>query len=338
MLTNKTFFITGGTGSFGKKFIQKICQTYSPKSIVVYSRDELKQYELMQTAKENNLPIQFVLGDVRDLDRLRRAMKGSDIVIHAAALKHVPAAEQNPVEFIRTNVLGAHNVIEASLDNEIEKVVALSTDKACNPINLYGATKLAADKLFVSAGTRSKELGTIFSVVRYGNVIGSRGSVIPFFMHQAKKSVLPITDARMTRFLITLSQGVDLVFTALDRQVGGEIFIPKIPSMNIMDIASVVAPGVPTEFVGIRPGEKLHEVMISEDDARCTLDFGSYYAILAQERFQEVQLMSKDTAKLVRENFRYSSDANEEIMTRDTLERLLGQFELKGHELVTKVD
>jgi UDP-N-acetylglucosamine 4,6-dehydratase (inverting) len=334
-LNDKTIFITGGTGSFGSKFIDMTCREFKPRKVIVFSRDELKQYEMMQWVKETGFPVQFVMGDIRDRDRVRRAMTGAEVVIHAAALKHVPAAEANPFEFVRTNIVGSHNIIESALDCKVQRVVALSTDKACNPVNLYGATKLAADKLFVAAGAKAADHGTTFSVVRYGNVIGSRGSVIPFFMHQAHKKMIPITDPGMTRFLITLNDGVNLVWRALEMQKGGEIFVPKIPSMGIMDLAEVVAPDVPKHVVGIRPGEKLHEVMISEDDARCTVDAGSYYAILPTEAHAEKMSKAAGIAR-VPENFRYSSDNNKEWMTRAQLKSILDKFELRGHELVNR--
>jgi UDP-N-acetylglucosamine 4,6-dehydratase len=328
MFNNKVIFLTGGTGSFGKKFIEMVCVNYNPTQIIVYSRDELKQYEMMQWVSKKQFPVSFKLGDVRDVERLRRCMFGSNYVIHAAALKHVPAAEDNPFEFIKTNVLGAQNVIEASLDCGIEKVIALSTDKACNPINLYGATKLAADKLFVAAGTRHHS--TKFGVVRYGNVIGSRGSVIPFFMNQISKGVIPITDERMTRFLITLEQGVKLVFSALELLNGGEIYIPKIPSMNIIDLADIVAPGVPKKIIGIRPGEKLHEVMISEDDARLTIERDNSFVVYSASKMPK----NLEDYKIVKDQFRYASDTNPHFMTKDELHNLLKNFELRGHELI----
>ncbi len=330
MINNKIIFLTGGTGSFGKKFIKMANEYYSPKKIIVYSRDELKQYEMMQFVEQKKYPVLFRIGDVRDGERLRRCMIGSDYVIHAAALKHVPAAEVNPYEFIKTNILGAQNVIEAALDCSVEKVIALSTDKACNPINLYGATKLAADKLFVAAGTHQATVK--FGVVRYGNVIGSRGSVIPFFMNQMHTGRISITDKRMTRFLITLEQGVNLVFHALKNLSGGEIYIPKIPSMNIMDIAEVIAPGVEKNIIGIRPGEKLHEVMISEDDARLTIEERENFIVYPAAKSIQNTL---DT-KFVPEQFRYASDTNSQVMANEELRELLQRFELKGHELVYK--
>lgn len=330
MFDNKIIFLTGGTGSFGKKFIEMVCKNYNPSQVIVYSRDELKQYEMMQWVYKNQFPVSFKLGDVRDAERLRRCMLGSHYVIHAAALKHVPAAEDNPYEFIKTNVLGAQNVIEASLDCGIEKVIALSTDKACNPVNLYGATKLAADKLFVAAGSHYNS--TKFGVVRYGNVIGSRGSVIPFFMNQINRGIIPITDERMTRFLITLEQGVKLVFSALNSLSGGEIYVPKIPSMNIIDIADVVAPGIVKKVIGIRPGEKLHEVMISEDDARLTIERENFYIVYSASKMPK----NLDDIKIVKDQFRYASDTNPHFMTKDELRELLSSFELRGHELISR--
>lgn len=279
MFDNKSVLITGGTGSFGKQFVRSILAKYKPKRVVIYSRDELKQFEMQQ---EFNAPaMRFFIGDVRDRERLLQAMRGIDYVIHAAALKQVPAAEYNPMECIKTNIHGAENVINAAIENRIEKVIALSTDKAANPINLYGATKLASDKLFVAANNIAGSRNTRFSVVRYGNVVGSRGSVVPLFRKLISEGAkeLPITDPRMTRFWITLQQGVDFVFKNFERMYGGEIFVPKIPSVRIVDLAASMAPDLPIKVIGIRPGEKLHEIMCPMDDSHLTLEFHDHYVI-----------------------------------------------------------
>lgn len=315
-LNGKVILVTGGTGSFGRRFIETVLSRYSPRKVIVYSRDELKQSEMQIDYAERFGPekmgaMRFFLGDVRDRERLSLAVRGVDIVIHAAALKQVPAAEYNPSECIHTNVLGAENVVWACLANRVKQVVALSTDKACNPINLYGATKLASDKTFVAANNLSGDIGTRFAVVRYGNVVGSRGSVIPFFQRLLQRGAedLPITDVRMTRFLITLAEGVDFVLSSLDGMHGGEIFVPKIPSMKITDIAEAIAPGMPTRVVGIRPGEKLHEMMISADDARNTVDLGDRYAI--EPAFVEYTREPLAGAKIA-DDFSYASDSNTE--------------------------
>ena len=279
MLDSKSILVTGGTGSFGRKFVSMLLERYTPRRLVVYSRDELKQYEMQQVFKQSCM--RYFLGDVRDRSRLTQAMRGVDLVIHAAALKQVPAAEYNPMECIKTNIYGAENVIHAALANEVQQIIALSTDKAANPINLYGATKLASDKLFVAANNMAGGHPTIFSVVRYGNVVGSRGSVVPFFKKLVVQGSdhLPITDTRMTRFWITLKQGVDFVLKNVERMHGGEIFIPKIPSVRIVDLATAMAPEMAQKVVGIRPGEKLHEVMCPSDDSHLTLEFDDHYVI-----------------------------------------------------------
>lgn len=279
MFTNKCVLITGGTGSFGKRCIKTLLKQYKPKRLIVYSRDELKQFEMQQEFSHESL--RYFIGDVRDKDRLLMAMRGVDYVIHAAALKQVPAAEYNPMECIRTNIHGAENVIQASLDCGVQKVMALSTDKAANPINLYGATKLCSDKLFVAANNLAGERSTRFAVVRYGNVVGSRGSVVPFFRDLIKKGAteLPVTDVRMTRFWITLQQGVDFVLTNFKRMRGGEVFVPKIPSVRVADLAKALAPNLPIKIIGIRPGEKLHEIMCPLDDNHLTLEFDDHYVI-----------------------------------------------------------
>ena len=277
--------ITGGTGSFGKAFIASVLQRFPDISrIVVYSRDELKQWELQQLYPADEFPqLRFFLGDVRDRDRLRRALEGIDTVVHAAALKQVPAAEYNPMEFINTNVLGAENIVQACFDTEVKRVVALSTDKAAAPINLYGATKLCSDKLFIAANNIKGQRNLCFSVVRYGNVMGSRGSVIPFFLEKAKTGVLPITDPSMTRFNISLVEGVDMVLWSLENALGGEIFVPKIPSYGITDVAEAIGPSCEKPIIGIRPGEKIHEEMITESDSVSTIDLGNYYALLPSD-------------------------------------------------------
>ena len=279
---NSRILITGGTGSFGRAFIARLLNRFPDISrIVVYSRDELKQWELQQLFPQTQYPqLRFFLGNVRDRDRLRRALEGIDTVIHAAALKQVPAAEYNPIEFINTNVLGAENVVQACLDTDVKRVVALSTDKAAAPINLYGATKLCSDKLFIAANNIKGYRDLRFSVVRYGNVMGSRGSVIPFFINKAKSGVLPITDPSMTRFNISLAEGVDMVLWSLENALGGELFVPKIPSYRITDVAEAVGPSCKKPIIGIRPGEKIHEEMITESDSFTTIDLGPYYAIL----------------------------------------------------------
>ncbi len=314
MLNNKTILITGGTGSFGKRFVKTILARYAPKKVIIYSRDELKQFEMGQ--KFNAPCMRYFIGDVRDQARLIQAMDGVDYVIHAAALKHVPVAEYNPMECIKTNIYGAENVIQAALACEVEKVIALSTDKAANPINLYGATKLASDKLFVAANNMVGRRKTRFSVVRYGNVVGSRGSVVPFFQNLLNEGVteLPITDERMTRFWITLQEGVDFVIKNFARMHGGEIFIPKIPSATILDLAKAMAPDLPIKIIGIRPGEKLHEVMCPFDDSHLTLDFHDHFVIKPSISFAlEVDYAHNnclETGEPVKSGFEYSSGTN----------------------------
>ena len=318
MLNNKTILITGGTGSFGKQFTKTILERYSPKKIIIYSRDELKQYEMAQTF--NAPQMRYFIGDVRDQPRLTQAMDGVDYVIHAAALKHVPVAEYNPLECIKTNVYGAENVIHAALACGVERVIALSTDKAANPINLYGATKLASDKLFVAANNMAGHRKTRFSVVRYGNVMGSRGSVIPFFQKLLREGAteLPITDPRMTRFWITLQQGVDFVINNFQRMHGGEIFVPKIPSATVTALAEALAPGVPQKIIGIRPGEKLHEVMCPQDDSHLTLGFHDHYVIKPTISFAvPVDFALNNLGEQgtpVPEGFEYSSGTNSDFI------------------------
>jgi UDP-N-acetylglucosamine 4,6-dehydratase/5-epimerase len=315
-MRGKTVLVTGGTGSFGRHFINTLLQ-HEPKKIIVFSRDELKQFEMSKTLPDDR--VVFFVGDVRDRDRLYRAFSDVDYVVHAAALKQIPSCEYNPFEAIKTNVLGAQNVIEAAIDRGVQKVVALSTDKAANPINLYGATKLCSDKLFVAGNAYSGGKGTRFSVVRYGNVVGSRGSVIPFFRSIKDSGRIPITDPRMTRFWITLDGAVELVFKAFDRMQGGEIFVPKIPSMKITDLAEAVAPDCKMEIVGIRPGEKLHELMIPEDDARRTLDAGDYFIIQPEFNWWN----GEHKGKSLPEGFVYSSDNNTEWLSVEELTEII---------------
>ncbi len=318
MLERSSILVTGGTGSFGNTFIPMTLAKYNPKKIIVFSRDEMKQWDMAKKF-EGDARIRFFIGDVRDKDRLYRALDGVDYVVHAAATKIVPTAEYNPFECVKTNVIGAMNLIDACIDKGIKRVVALSTDKASSPINLYGATKLASDKLFVSGNSYAGEHGTRFGVVRYGNVMGSRGSVIPFFMSIKDKGVLPITDERMTRFMISLEQGVELVWHAFDDMIGGEVYVKKIPSMNITDIARVVAPEARHEIVGIRPGEKLHEQMIGVEDAPYTYEYAAHFKILpAINGWSDDPARIKD-GRRVAEGFSYTSDTNADWMDPDTL-------------------
>ncbi len=313
MFRDSTILITGGTGSFGKKFVRMTLDQYQPKSIIIFSRDEMKQWDMAENYRDDSR-VNFIIGDVRDRDRLSRSLDGVDYVVHAAATKIVPTAEYNPFECVKTNINGAMNVIDACTDKKIKKVVALSTDKASNPINLYGATKLASDKLFVAGSSHLNPNKTQFSVVRYGNVMGSRGSVIPFFLKKKEDGVLPITDDRMTRFMITLEQGVKLVWHAFEDMLGGEIYVKKIPSMTIIDIAKAVAPDVEKKIIGIRPGEKLHEQMIGVEDAPHTFEYDKYFKILpAIHDWSKDQKRIKN-GKKVPENFLYSSNNNKEWM------------------------
>lgn len=325
-LNGKAILVTGGTGSFGKKFIQTVLERYPDvKRLVVYSRDELKQFEMAQTFPQMKYPaMRYFIGDIRDLNRFKRACEGVDIIVHGAALKQVPTAEYNPMECIKTNVNGAYNVIQAALDCGIKKVVALSTDKAAAPINLYGATKLCSDKLFIAANNMKGSRDLSFSVVRYGNVMGSRGSVIPFFMKRRKEGVLPITDTRMTRFNISLEEGVAMVLNAIENAWGGEIFVPKIPSYRITDVATAIAPECEQKIVGIRPGEKIHEEMITEADSYTTVDIGQYYAILPQVPFWSLEdYMNKFGATKVEPGFKYNSGTNDEWLTVEQIRELI---------------
>ena len=319
---NLNVLITGGTGSFGKKFVEIMLRDYHPKKLIIFSRDELKQHE-MRICGFDHPSLRYFIGDVRDRDRLYRAFNGVDIVVHAAALKQIPACEYNPLEAIMTNIIGAKNVIDAAIDQGVKKVMALSTDKAVNPINLYGATKLCMEKLFVQGNSYSGKGGTRFSCVRYGNVVGSRGSVIPLFKEQRKNGKITITDRRMTRFWITLEQGVRFVIRCIEQMQGGEVFVPKIPSMRIMDLAEAVAPGCEIEFIGIRPGEKLHEVLISKDEARYTLDLGDMFVIQPVHPWWEPANWSH--GKPLPDGFEYSSDKNAEWLTAKQLRQMIGE-------------
>lgn len=324
-MKTKSILITGGTGSFGQAFVAKVLTSFPGVGrLVVFSRDELKQFEMLSRYPLKKFPqVRFFLGDVRDRARLRRALEGIETVVHAAALKQVPAAEYNPMEFIHTNVLGAENLIEACVDAGVQKVVALSTDKAAAPINLYGATKLCSDKLFVAANNYIRKK-TVFSVVRYGNVMGSRGSVIPFFLQRAKTKELPITDPAMTRFNITLQEGVEMVLWALQNALGGEIFVPKIPSYRITDVAKAIGPSCRQKVIGIRPGEKVHEEMITSSDSFSTVDLGHYYAILnTGGGHTVVEYLKKKKGKKVTKGFCYNSEQNEQFLKVSEIQRLI---------------
>ena len=325
-LNNKSILVTGGTGSFGNKFISTVLERWPDvKRMVVYSRDEQKQFEMVQRFPREKYPsIRFFIGDVRDYDRLKRAFERIDIVVHAAAMKHVPIAEYNPDECVKTNIGGADNVIRASLETRVENVVALSTDKACAPINLYGATKLVSDKLFIAANNIKGERSIKFSVVRYGNVMGSNGSVIPFFMKKKETGIIPITEANMTRFNISLEDGVDMVLHALDKSWGGELWVPKIPSYNIVELATAIAPNCKQEIIGIRPGEKIHEEMITSSDSFSTYDLGKYYVILPQvPNWKLDDYIKKFNAKKVEEGFSYTSNNNTDWESVESLRKLI---------------
>lgn len=326
MLTDKSILITGGTGSFGRAFVRTVLQRHPDiRRLVIYSRDELKQFDMQQEFPQNRYRgVRYFLGDVRDESRLRRALEGIDVVVHTAALKQVPAAEYNPFECIKTNVLGAQNLIEACLANDVRNVVALSTDKAAAPINLYGATKLCSDKLFIAANNIKGNRDLKFSVVRYGNVMGSRGSVVPFFLQRRKSGVVPITDVRMTRFNISLQEGVDMVLWALENAWGGEILVPKLPSYRIVDVAAAIAPECRQEIVGIRPGEKIHEEMVTASDSFNTVDIGEYYAILpVGGEFSLEEYTQRHGAVPVPPGFAYSSGSNTNFLTVEQLKRLI---------------
>jgi len=330
MFSNKSILITGGTGSFGKQYVVTIIKRFKPKKIIIYSRDELKQFEMQQ--KFNAPEMRYFIGDVRDVERLSQAMRGTDYVIHAAALKQVPAAEYNPMECVKTNIYGAQNVIKAAIENEVEKVIALSTDKAANPINLYGATKLVSDKLFVAANNITGGHRTRFSVVRYGNVVGSRGSVVPFFKKLIAEGAkeIPVTDPRMSRFWISLQDGVNFVLRNFERMQGGEVFVPKIPSMRITDLAEAIAPGMPIKVIGIRPGEKLHEIMVPADDSHLTLEFENHYVIKPAISFaRPVDYTIDVTGKkgiLVKQGFEYNSGTNLDFLTVEQLREMNEQL------------
>lgn len=322
VIEGKTILITGGTGSFGKKFVEIVLREHHPQKVIVFSRDELKQFEMAHQFS-NHPDLRFFIGDVRDKDRLYRAFDGVDIVVHAAALKQIPTAEYNPFEAIKTNILGAQNIIDAAIDRGVWRVIALSTDKAANPVNLYGATKLCSDKLFVSGNSYAAGKNTKFAVVRYGNVVGSRGSVIPFFKSIRHTGILPITDPRMTRFWITLEQGVNFVIASLGRMHGGEIFVPKLPSMRITDLAKAIAHDCRLEYTGIRPGEKIHEVMITEDDARHTLEFNDHFIIMPE--FPWWSREKVDGGRSLAEGFVYSSGTNTWWLSPEELRQMIGE-------------
>ena len=325
MLNDKTILITGGTGSFGKVFVRTVLEKFSPKRVIVYSRDELKQSEMQSAESFNHTALRFFLGDVRDRDRLSLAMRGVDYVVHAAALKQVPAAEYTPHEFIKTNVNGATNIVEASLEAGVKKGVALSTDKAVNPVNLYGATKLCSDKVFIAGNSYAGDSGTTFSVVRYGNVVGSRGSVVPLFAKQRIQGKITITKPEMTRFLLTLQDGVDFVLKSLDIMVGGELFVPKIAACSVADIANVVAPGAEWEIMGMRPGEKMHEILIPEDEARNVLEFDDHFVVQPIQSFwgNKIGILGGRSCP---ENFRYASNVNCDSLDEKHLSDLLSDF------------
>jgi UDP-N-acetylglucosamine 4,6-dehydratase len=314
--------VTGGTGSFGKKFTEIMLRDFHPKKLIIFSRDELKQHEMRQIYPDTgDSPMRYFIGDVRDRDRLYRAFQGVDVIVHAAALKQVPACEYNPFEAVQTNIIGAKNIIDAAINQGVKRVMVISTDKAVNPINLYGATKLCAEKLFVQGNSYSGEGGPRFSCARYGNVVGSRGSVVPLFLEQRKNGKITVTDPRMTRFWITLEQGVEFVIRCIELMHGGEIFVPKIPSMNIMDLLKAIAPDCEVEYIGIRPGEKLHEVLISEDEARHTVELDDMYIIQPIHPWWRVE--NWVGAKPLPEDFRYTSDTNTRWLSIEELRRMI---------------
>ncbi len=330
MLNNKSILITGGTGSFGKKFTERILREYKPRKIIIYSRDEYKQYIMRQQFQENSDKLRFFIGDVRDRNRLYRALDGVDVIIHAAALKHVPLMEYNPMEAVKTNIHGAENIIDAAIDRGVKKIVALSTDKAVNPINLYGGTKLVSDKLFISGNAYVGAKDTVFSVVRYGNVAGSRGSVIPFFKTLVDKGEvsLPITDGKMTRFWITLDEGVNLVFKAIKEARGGEIYVSKIPSFKITDLARAMKQGIAFNEIGIREGEKLHEVMITEEDSRNTYEYDDHYIIYPHFDWWDHKTRLKAGGRKVEAGFRYASDNNTQWLSAADIADMLKRIDI----------
>jgi len=323
----KSILVTGGTGSFGKKFISLMLKEYHPAKIIVYSRDELKQHDMRMNGFEHP-SLRYFIGDIRDLDRMKRAMEGVDVVVHAAALKQVPACEYNPMEAIKTNILGTSNVIDAALDTGVAKVMALSTDKAVSPANLYGATKLAAEKLVIQSNAYAGNKRTRFACTRYGNVVGSRGSVVPVFLKQRESGRVTLTDDRMTRFWLSLEQGVEFVVECIEEMQGGEVFVPKIPSMNLMDLAKAIAPDVRIEVIGIRPGEKLHEVLISEDEARTTIELADKYIVLpAEEMWFGKAWQGK--GKPVADGFRYASNTNTEWLDIPEIQKIVESVEIE---------
>jgi len=340
MLDGKVILITGGTGSFGKKFAETVLKNYNLRKLIIYSRDELKQFEMRNSEmfRSHDDLMRYFIGDVRDLERLKRAMEDVDIIIHAAALKQVPAAEYNPFEAVKTNVIGGQNIIDAALSSNIEKVIALSTDKAAAPINLYGATKLTSDKLFIAANNYKGKREIKFSVVRYGNVLGSRGSVIPFFLERKKNGVLPVTDERMTRFNITLQQGVGFVIKCLERMWGGELFVPKIPSYRILDLVEAISPKIRIEIIGIRPGEKLHEEMITITDSINTIEFDDYFVILPSTPLWDTEKFRKESngkhGKYCAFGFSYNSGNNEIFLTVKELKELMDKNIDGAHDII----
>ncbi len=323
--SQQVVLVTGGTGSFGRKFVEVMLRDHRPAKVIIFSRDELKQHE-MRAAGFDHPSLRYFIGDVRDLLRLRRAMQGVHVVVHAAALKQVPACEYNPIEAIMTNIMGGRNVVEAALDCGVERVMALSTDKAVNPINLYGATKLAAEKLFVQSNAYAGGTGTRFSCVRYGNVVGSRGSVVPVFLQQRDQGRITITDERMTRFWLSVERGVRFTIACIERMEGGEVFVPKIPSMHVIDLARTIAPASQIDVIGIRPGEKLHEVLVSEDEARHTLELDDMFVVEPQEAFWFGHGW-RQRGRSLPEGFRYASDSNDRWLTPEEIRELLGPFE-----------
>ena len=325
-----TVLVTGGTGSFGKAFIKRVLKEHKPKKLIVFSRDELKQFEMSNEVEDKCL--RFFLGDVRDKDRLYRAFQDVDVVVHAAALKQVPAAEYNPFEFVKTNVLGAANIVDAAIDCGVKKVLALSTDKAANPVNLYGATKLCSDKLFVTANAYAGSKPTRFSIVRYGNVLGSRGSVIPLFLKMRQSGVLNLTDKRMTRFWLTLDQGVEFVLSCIDWMHGGEIFVPKIPSMKLMDLAKAIGPDCEFTYSGIRPGEKLHEVLVPRDEAPWCVEFDDRYVIQPSQLWWDQEQLLNNGGKKVADGFRYRSDLNDSWLSNEQLKELIAPMEKEAEQ------